>query len=95
MDSCATYGRRIHSRRSDGILQLVPRALIAQKTGPVIESRLQGETMETEVEVKTPSTTELKVQKGVTVGMDLLVLAQAVLTARKYLVMGLTKFRTR
>lgn len=51
--------------------------------------------MDTEIEVKTPSTTELKVQKGVTVGMDLLVLAQAVLTARKYLVMGLTKFRTR
>lgn len=51
--------------------------------------------METEVEVKTPVTTEQKVQTGVTIGMDLLVLTQAVLTARKYLVMGLTKFRTR
>jgi hypothetical protein len=51
--------------------------------------------MDNEIEVKPESTTEQKVQKTVTVGMDLLVLAQAVLTARKYVIMGLTKFRTR
>ena len=51
--------------------------------------------MDTEIEVKPESTTEQKVQKGVTVGMDLLVIAQSILTVRKYVVMGLTKFRTR
>jgi len=50
--------------------------------------------MKNETEETTPSTTELKVQKGVTVGMDLLVMAQAILTARKYVLIGLSKFRT-
>ncbi len=45
-------------------------------------------------EIKPETTTEQKVQRSVTTAMDVLVLVQAVLVAKKFVTFGLTKIRT-